>query len=134
MESLRMMVGQKVGVRRMTYFLSCPFFLHPTGINLLAYIFLNAIQISMNLFLQVTFEPVLSGSVLRGHLCYLVKVPNFFPIVTVILSTIWHSTLLNSCGHPLRSKICLYCLPPVLNRHVMRNHANETKNNLSNKI
>lgn len=65
-----------------------PFFLHPTGINLLAYIFLNAIQISMNLFLQVTFEPVLSGSVLRGHLCYLVKVPNFFPIVTVILSLI----------------------------------------------
>ena len=78
MESLRMMVGQKVGVRRITYFLSCPFFLHPTGINLLAYIFLNAIQISMNLFLQVTFEPVLSGSVLRGHLCYLVKVPIFF--------------------------------------------------------
>ena len=111
-----------------------PFFLHPTGINLLAYIFLNAIQISMNLFLQVTFEPVLSGSVLRGHLCYLVKVPNFFPIVTVILSSIWHSTLLNSCGHPLRCKICLYCLPPVLNRHLMKNHVNETKNNLSNKI
>ena len=130
------MARQKVGVRRIKYFLSCPFSLHPTGINFLANIFLNAIQIPMNLFLQVTFEPVLSGSVLRGHLCYLVKVPNFFPIVTVILSSIWHSTLLNRCGHPLRSKICLYCLPlpPVLDRHVMRNHANETKNNLSNKI
>ena len=78
MESLRVMVGQKVGVRRIKYFLSCPFFLHPTGINLLAYIFLNAIQISMNLFLQVTFEPVLSGSVLRGSPVLFGESPNFF--------------------------------------------------------